>query len=257
MKQIKDFTVTDIRQLDFGDFWLSVSTDEDLEKVEAGQFVNILIPNAQKTLLRRPISICDVDYMSNTLHFYIRKVGDGTKTLSELKTGDTLNIVYPLGNSFNWQRARKPLLIGGGCGIAPLFLLAKTFATNRIKPTVLLAGQTKNALSWTGIFISIANVHCITEDGTMGEKGLATQHSILNKIKKFDHIYTCGPEAMMQEVAEIAAQNSKTCQVSLERTMACGIGACLCCVTETKDGNRCVCTDGPIFDYKKLVNFIK
>ena len=256
MKQVKDFTVTEIRQLDFGDFWLSVSADEDLEKVAAGQFVNILIPEAQKTFLRRPISICDVDYDSNTLHFYIRKVGDGTRTLSELKTGDTLNIVYPLGNSFSWKRVKKPLLVGGGCGIAPLFLLAKTFAINRVKPTVLLAGQTKDALIWTRIFISIANVHRITEDGTMGEKGLATQHSILNEIEQFDHIYTCGPEAMMQEVAKMAEKNGIGCQVSLERTMACGIGACLCCITETKKGNQCVCSDGPIFDYKELVNFI-
>ena len=256
MKQVKDFTVIAIRQLEFGDFWLSVSTDEDLEKVAAGQFVNILIPNTQKTFLRRPISICDVDYMSNTLHFYIRKVGEGTNTLSKLKTGDTLNIVYPLGNSFNWQRASKPLLIGGGCGIAPLFLLAKTFANNQITPTVLLAGQTKDALSWTGIFDSIATVHRITDDGTAGEKGWATQHSILNKIKNFDYIYTCGPEAMMREVAKMADKNGIGCQVSLERTMACGIGACLCCVTKTQAGHRCVCSDGPIFDYKELVNFI-
>jgi dihydroorotate dehydrogenase electron transfer subunit len=119
-----------------------------------------------------------------------------------------------------------------------------------------LAGQTKEALAWTDIFDSIAAVHRITDDGSVGEKGLATQHSILNEITTFDHIYTCGPEAMMRAVAKMADQNAIACQVSLERTMACGIGACLCCVAETKTGNRCVCTDGPIFDYKELINFI-
>ena len=255
MKQVKDFKITAIRQLEFGDFWLSVSADS-LEEVLAGQFVNILVSNTQKTFLRRPISVCDVDYASNTLHFYIRKVGDGTNTLSQLKIGDTLNIVYPLGNSFAWQKSKKPLLIGGGCGIAPLFYLSKIFFNNNIKPTVLLAGQTKEALSWTGIFDSIASVHRMTDDGSAGEKGLATQHSILTEIKTFDHIYTCGPEVMMQAIAKMADRNGIDCQVSLERTMACGIGACLCCVTKTKMGHRCVCTDGPIFDYKELVNFI-
>jgi len=255
MKQVKDFTVTAIRQLEFDDFWLSVAADS-LEEVLAGQFVNILVPNTQKTFLRRPISVCDVDYASNTLHFYIRKVGEGTNTLSQLKKGDLLNIVYPLGNSFDWQKSKNPLLIGGGCGIAPLFYLAKTFSINHIKPTVLLAGQTKEALCWTNIFDSIAAVHRITNNGSAGEKGLVTQHSLLKHIKNFDHIYTCGPEAMMQAVAKMADQNGIACQVSLERTMACGIGACLCCVTQTRTGNRCVCVDGPIFDYKELVNFI-
>ena len=255
MKQVKDFTVTDIRQLDFGDFWLSVAAPQPLEEVLAGQFVNILVPNTQKTFLRRPISICDVDYAENTLHFYIRKVGDGTQTLSRLKIGDCLNIVYPLGNGFGWWKSQKPLLIGGGCGIAPLFYLAKTFAESGIKPTVLLAGQTKESLSWTGIFDSIAAVYRITDNGSEGEKGMATQHSILRQIQTFDHIYTCGPEAMMQAVAKMADLNGIPCEVSLERTMACGIGACLCCVTKTQTGHRCVCTDGPVFDYKELANF--
>jgi dihydroorotate dehydrogenase electron transfer subunit len=85
---------------------------------------------------------------------------------------------------------------------------------------------------------------------------LATQHSVLNEIKNFDYIYTCGPEVMMQAVAKIANQNGINCQMSLERTMACGIGACLCCVTKTQNGHRCVCSDGPVFDYKELVDFI-
>jgi dihydroorotate dehydrogenase electron transfer subunit len=148
-------------------------------------------------------------------------------------------------------------LIGGGCGIAPLLYLAKTFFLNNIRPSVLLGGKTADALLWTNDFDTFANVYRITDDGTMGEHGLVTEHSILKNIKHFDQIYACGPELMMKSVAKVADRAAIPCEVSLENTMACGIGACLCCVTETVDGNRCVCSDGPIFDICELKNFIE
>jgi dihydroorotate dehydrogenase electron transfer subunit len=256
MKQIHDFTVTSIEPLLFNDFELYVSLDRDLELIYPGQFVNILVPDTQKTFLRRPISICDVDYRSRKLRFYIRIVGNGTQTLSKLQKGDKLNILYPLGNSFTVEQVKRPLLIGGGCGIAPLFYLAKTFARDNIRPVVLTGGQTAEALSWINDFETFADLHRITNDGSMGERGLVTEHSILKEIKAFDRIYTCGPEAMMKAVARMAVIAGIPCEVSLENTMACGIGACLCCVTETVQGNQCVCMDGPIFDVHKLKNFI-
>ncbi|MDR2410009.1 MAG: dihydroorotate dehydrogenase electron transfer subunit [Bacteroidales bacterium] len=257
MKQIHDFTVTGIEPLLFNDFELYVSLDKDLEPIYPGQFVNVLVPDTQKTFLRRPISICDVDYRARKLRFYIRIVGNGTQRLSKLQKGDKLNILYPLGNSFTVEQVERPLLIGGGCGIAPLFYLAKNFARNNIRPTVLTGGQTAEALSWINDFETFADLHRITNDGSMGEQGLITDHSILKKIKNFDRIYTCGPEAMMKAVAKMAVVADIPCELSLENTMACGIGACLCCVTETVLGNQCVCTDGPIFDVHKLKNFIK
>jgi dihydroorotate dehydrogenase electron transfer subunit len=216
-----------------------------------------LIPDTQKTFLRRPISICDVDYRARKLRFYIRIVGNGSLRLSKLQKGDKLNILYPLGNSFTTEKVKRPLLIGGGCGIAPLLYLAKTFFRNNIRPTVLVGGQTAEALSWINDFHSFADVHRITDDGSMGEQGLVTEHSLWQNITNFDHIYTCGPEAMMKSVAQLAVSANIPCEVSLENTMACGIGACLCCVTETVEGNQCVCVDGPIFDVHRLKNFIK
>jgi len=257
MKRVCDFTVKEIRALQYSDFELFVTLDEDLGTVLPGQFVNILVPDTQKTFLRRPISICDVNYAENELRFYIRIVGNGTQTLSAVKQGDKLNILYPLGNSFTVENVKNPLLVGGGCGIAPLLYLAKTFSNKNIRPTVLMGGQTANALSWTSDFEAVADVHRITDDGSTGEKGLITQHSIWQHINKFDQIYVCGPEAMMKVVAKMAVEKNIPCEVSLENTMACGIGVCLCCVTETTQGNRCVCTDGAIFDVHKLKNFVE
>ena len=256
MKRICDFTVRDIKLLDYNDFELFVTSDEELEPVYAGQFVNILVPDTQKTFLRRPVSICGVDYTENELHFYIRIVGNGTQTLSLLQKGDKINILYPLGNTFTVEKVKNPLLVGGGCGIAPLLFLSKTFTDKNIRPVMLMGGQTADALSWTNDFYTSANVHHITNDGSMGEQGLVTEHSILKNIEQFDRIYACGPEVMMKAIAKMAVAANIPCEVSLENTMACGIGACLCCVTETTQGNRCVCTDGAIFDIQELNNFI-
>ena len=257
MKHLHNFTVREIKNLQYNDFELFVTLDEPLETILPGQFVNILVPNTQKTFLRRPISICDVDYAKNELRFYIRIVGNGTQRLSALESGDKLNILYPLGNGFTVENVKNPLLVGGGCGIAPLLYLAKTFFNKNIHPTVLMGGQTAKALSWTADFEHFAEVHRITDDGSTGEKGLVTQHRIWQNISKFDQIYCCGPEPMMKAVAKLADCENIPCEVSLENVMACGIGACLCCVTETTQGNQCVCVDGPIFDARKLKNFVE
>jgi len=257
MKQVCNFKVKEIRALQYNDFELFVTLDKPLETIFAGQFVNILVPDTQKTFLRRPISICDVNYAENELRFYIRIVGNGTQALSRLQKGDKLNILYPLGNSFTVKNVQNPLLVGGGCGIAPLLYLAKTFFNKNIRPTVLMGGQTANALSWTSDFEAFAEVYRITDDGSIGEKGLITEHSIWQNIDKFDRIYACGPEMMMKKTAKLAHKENIPCEVSLENVMACGIGACLCCVTETTQGNQCVCVEGAIFDTLELKNFVK
>ena len=255
MKHICDFTVKKVNRLPYNDFELFVESDKPLEVIQPGQFVNILVPDTQKTFLRRPISICDVDYDNRQLRFYIRIVGEGTQKLSMLAEGDLLNILYPLGNSFTVSGIQKPLLIGGGCGIAPLMYLAKTFSRADILPTVLLGAQTEKALRWIDDFYTVSDIHISTDDGSMGECGLVTNHSLIQHLRQYDRIYTCGPEVMMKAVAKLADSACVSCEVSLENTMACGIGACLCCVTETTTGNRCVCTDGPIFEIHELMNF--
>jgi dihydroorotate dehydrogenase electron transfer subunit len=256
MKKVCDFKVKKINLLSYNDFELYVESEEPLETIKPGQFVNILIPDTQKTFLRRPISICDVDYDRQQLRFYIRIVGNGTEKLSTLSAGDILNIVYPLGSSFTVEGVRKPLLVGGGCGIAPLMYLAKSFSDKAIPPTILVGAKTEKALLWIDDFHFTYNLYITTDDGSLGECGLVTDHSRLRNIHYYDRVYACGPEVMMKAVAKLANAANVPCEVSLENTMACGIGACLCCVTETKRGNRCVCTDGAVFKTSELVNFL-
>jgi dihydroorotate dehydrogenase electron transfer subunit len=256
MKQICDFRITDTRPVSFHDFILEVRTEQSLEIIQPGQFVSILIPHTQKTFLRRPISIYDMDYATGELRFYIRIVGEGTQRLSALQKGETLNIIYPLGNTFTVEDVKHPLLIGGGCGIAPLLFLATHFMKQGIRPTVVAGAQTAAALCWLRDYDQQDVLHFITDDGSLGKRGQVIDHSLLQDLTPFDRIYSCGPTMMMKEVAKLSYKANIPCEVSLENTMACAIGACLCCVTETITGNSCVCTDGPIFDICTLKNFM-
>lgn len=254
MKRIADFKVVSIHHICDELFEMEVQCVEKLEHIEPGQFVNVMIPDTRQTFLRRPISICDVDVENNTLRFYIRKVGNGTGKMSNMQTGDSLNIVYPLGKGFDTD-SQRPLLIGGGCGIAPLVYLAKNFYAKGIKPAVLLGGKSARFLTLKTYFNGIADVYLCTDDGSEGEKAMVTQHSLMKKVRNFDKIYTCGPQVMMKAVAKVAIEQNIPCMVSLENTMACGVGACLCCVTKTREGHKCVCTEGPVFNVMDLENF--
>ncbi|MBO4581756.1 MAG: dihydroorotate dehydrogenase electron transfer subunit [Bacteroidales bacterium] len=256
MKKIADFKVVSIHHICEELFEMEVQCKESLEHIEPGQFVNVMVPDTRQTFLRRPISICDVDEKNNTLRFYIRKVGNGTAKMSGMQPGDMLNIVYPLGKGFDTD-STNPLLIGGGCGIAPLVYLAKCFYAKGIKPTVLLGGKSAQFLTLKTYFKDIADIYLCTDDGTEGEKGTVIQHSVVNHVEGYDKIYTCGPQIMMKAVAKIATEKSIPCMVSLENTMACGVGACLCCVTKTREGHKCVCTEGPVFDVLELDGFIE
>jgi dihydroorotate dehydrogenase electron transfer subunit len=203
--------------------------------------------------LRRPFSIYDVDYEKNVLSLLIKTVGDGTMALSKLKEGDILNLIYPLGNSFSLPEGEKALLIGGGVGIAPMLLLAKHLVEKGYKPDVLIGGRSSKDIIEPEKYKSFGEVFITTDDGSAGEKGMVTQHSLFaEKVKEYSIIYACGPDPMMKAVARVAASHEIPCEISLENTMACGIGACLCCVVETIEGNKTTCIEGPVFDTRKL-----
>jgi len=203
--------------------------------------------------LRRPFSIHNVNYKKNTISFFIKCVGEGTARLRMLKKGDIINVLFPLGNTFDTDIKGNALLIGGGCGIAPLYYLAKCLHEKNIELDILIGAKNINDISLADEFKKLGNVHISTEDGTAGIMGLVTNHPILDNINSgYEKIFCCGPEPMMKAVALIAKNKNINCEVSLENTMACGIGACLCCVTDTVDGNKCVCTDGPVFNIKSL-----
>ena len=165
-----------------------------------------------------------------------------------------MNCVLPLGNGFSWQpaTAKKVLLVGGGVGVAPLLWMGERICSEGCEAVFLLGARSKGDLLQIDEFGRYGRVLTTTEDGTYGERGFVTQHSALCE-ERFDLILSCGPTPMMKAVASYARKTGTDCQVSLENMMACGLGACLCCVEKTKRGNLCVCKDGPVFDINELL----
>lgn len=249
MKKILDFTVKENRLLNASMFLLTLHSDE-LPELKPGQFVNVKVEDSPATFLRRPVSVHDTDPSQGLLYLLIKIAGAGTRRLSQLKPGEKLNIILPLGNSFSIPESGRCLLVGGGVGIAPLLHLAKEMKARGLSPVILIGVRSENDIVLKEAFGKYAELHYTTEDGSFGEKGYPTMHSVLQE--KFDHIYCCGPEPMMKAVAGYAYSHNIDCEVSLENMMACGIGACLCCVTETREGHKCVCSSGPVFNIKDL-----
>lgn len=255
-KHIIDMTV-DSRQ-DFGSQYsllkLSPAGGSVLPEMLPGQFVQVEIPNSKTTYLRRPISINFVDKANNQLWLLVRKAGDGTRALCGVTDGESLNIIMPLGKGFtinNLEQKSRVLLVGGGVGVAPLLYLGAELKKAGIEPEFLLAARSKSDLLMTDQFEKFGKVYISTDDGSCGDKGLVTENHIL--AQNFDMIYVCGPMPMMKAVAAIARERGTECEVSLENKMACGLGACLCCVEKNNEGhNVCVCTEGPVFNIKQL-----
>ena len=253
-KYILDLEVTQNIRLHQNYVLIKMTHVNPLPEMVPGQFAEIRIDGSTTTFLRRPISIHYVDKEKNEVWFLVQLVGDGTRHLATVKQGDLVNIVLPLGNGYTMPQNAdlKPLLVGGGVGTAPMLMLGSELAKMGCKPTFLLGARSANDLLQLEEFKKLGDVYTTTEDGSMGEKGYVTQHSILNAAQ-FDMIYTCGPKPMMMAVAKYAKANDIECEVSLENTMACGVGACLCCVENTDEGHLCVCKDGPVFNIKKLL----
>ena len=230
-------------------------TTAALPPMAPGQFVEVRVDASPSTFLRRPISINLVDRQANELWLLVHEVGDGTRAMAQLQAGDTLNVVLPLGNGFTMPAAgaaaQNYLLVGGGVGTAPLLYLGQELKALGHKPTFLLGARSANDLLQLEAFQALGEVHVTTEDGSMGEQGFVTQHSLWNGAR-YDRICTCGPKPMMVAVARLAREKGIACEASLENMMACGLGACLCCVEDTTEGNVCVCKEGPVFNTEKL-----
>lgn len=223
----------------------------ELPEMQPGQFVQVEVPNSKSTYLRRPISINYVDYANNQLWLLVRKAGEGTSSLMKLAENNIVNLMLPLGNGFTIFPGETMLLIGGGVGVAPLLYLGKKAKEAGANVKFLLGARTENDLLELEKFEAVGDVFVSTENGGKGEKGFVTQHSVLNS-GSFSRIACCGPMPMMKAVAKIAKDKSIECEVSLENVMACGLGACLCCVEDTVEGNVCVCKEGPVFNIKRL-----
>lgn len=252
-KYILDLTVNSVEALSDKHVLIKLTDDKPLPEMLPGQFVEVRVDNSPSTFLRRPISINNVDYDRNELWLLVAAVGDGTRQLQKLQKGNRLNCVLPLGNSFTMptDSTQKVLLVGGGVGVAPLLYFGKRIKAMGGEPTFLLGARSAKDVLERELFEQVGRVFITTEDGSEGEKGFVTNHSVLAQ-EHFDHISTCGPKPMMMAVARYAFKNDIECEVSLENKMACGVGACLCCVEKTVEGNKCVCKEGPVMNIKKL-----
>ncbi len=254
-KYILDLVVTQNTSLHANYVLLRLTHTDPLPEMWPGQFAEVRIDGSATTFLRRPLSIHYVDRRNNEVWFLVQLVGDGTRKLATVKPGDIVNVILPLGNGFTLPETAekaRPLLVGGGVGIAPLLMLGVELVRTGCEPVFLLGARTaKDLLQWD-VFRKLGRVFTTTEDGSHGEKGYVTQHSLL-AAGSFDRIYACGPTPMMKAIARYAGENNVECEVSLENRMACGVGACLCCVEKTVEGHLCVCKDGPVFNIKKLL----
>jgi dihydroorotate dehydrogenase electron transfer subunit len=253
-KFLLDLTVKENIKLNDTNVLLKLTSPSALPDMLPGQFAEIRVDGSPTTFLRRPISIHYVNKEGNEVWFLVQTVGDGTRQLARAKAGDVMNVMLPLGNGFTLPEStsEKLLLVGGGVGTAPMLFLGEQLWRKGFKPTFLLGARSRKDLLQLDQFAVYGDVHTTTEDGSHGEKGYVTQHSVLNKAH-FDRIYTCGPKLMMVAVAKYAKSKDSWCEVSLENTMACGIGACLCCVEKTTEGHVCVCTEGPVFNLNELL----
>lgn len=223
----------------------SMTLAGDCSEISApGQFINIKLDGFY---LRRPISI--YSYGEDYVTIIFKVVGQGTKALAQKKRGDILDVLMPLGNGFDAKNGgEKPLLVGGGIGVPPLYGLAESLVDSGITPQVIIGFNGKDDIILAEEFKVLGiNPVITTVDGSVGIKGFVTDAM---KTQDFDYIYTCGPEPMLKAVYDAAPDG----QFSFEARMACGFGACMGCTCETKYGYKRICKDGPVL-YKEEIKW--
>ena len=217
--------------------------------VRPGQFIHLRVSVGADFLLRRPFSVHRV--AGGSIEILYQVLGRGTRALSERVSGDVMDAIGPLGRGWRVpEGAAHALLVAGGLGAAPLGMLAECLAERGVAVSVAQGAPTAERLVAHELFEHVARrVEVATDDGSAGERGLVTAASLrLLGDDTPDVVYSCGPEAMSRAVAAQALSAGVPCQVSLERLMACGVGACLSCVVTTTDGRKRACVDGPVFD---------
>lgn len=247
-KTITNATVIGQRVLNATTKLIEVYAPEIAKTAVPGQFVNVQVCKNTAPLLRRPFGVAGVNADNGTFIMIYRIIGEATHILAEVCSGDKLSIVGPLGHGFTME-AERPLLVGGGLGLAPLLYLAEGFCAQNKPIEILMGGRSEEELFWTDLYEDICqNIHITTDDGSCGVQGtvIALLPQLLDS-GKYDCVYVCGPVPMMKAVAEVAAEKNIKCQVSLEKYMACGLGACLSCSCSGIGKRLKVCTDGPVF----------
>lgn len=241
MKQ-EIFEITENRNIAKNTYLMRLSGDTS-EIVHPGQFVNIRLDGKY---LRRPISVCDRE--GDMLTLIYKAVGSGTLMMSEMKPGKKLDILTGLGNGYDTGKSgENPLLIGGGAGVPPLYLLCRELIAQGKHPTVIMGFGSADEVFFESGFSSLgADVIVTTADGSRGTKGFVT-----DAIKDwYSYVYTCGPEPMLRAV--YSAVNTGG-QFSFEERMGCGFGACMGCSCRTKYGYKRICRDGPVLEKEEII----
>ncbi len=246
------YPIIEKRAIAKGIFDMTILCPDAAALAEPGQFMQVA---AEGFFLRRPISICEIDKEHGTLRIVFEVRGKGTDKISELKRGDNIDIIAPLGHGFTVLEDAKAVCVGGGIGTPPMLGIAEKYGSNaevisgfRTAAIAILQDDFKAAGCKTTL---------CTDDGTAGFHGFVTE-PLKKRLEtdKPDIIYACGPAPMLKGIAELAKEYGVRCEVSLEQRMACGVGACLVCVCKTvKDGEQFlshVCKDGPVFDSKEV-----
>lgn len=208
-----------------------------------GQFINIAL---EGKYLRRPISVCDYD--DSTITIIYKVVGEGTQQMSSLAVGTVLDVLTGLGNGYDITKSTKPLLIGGGVGVPPMYNLAKTLIKNGQTPIVVLGFNTKSEIFYEDEFKALGCETIVaTADGSYGVKGFVTDAMAG---LDYDYFYTCGPLPMFKAVYGATDVSG---QFSFEERMGCGFGACMGCSCKTKYGNKRICKDGPVLVKEEII----
>jgi len=222
--------------------------------VRPGQFVHFRVAEGRDFILRRPFSVHRAH--DGAIEILYQVLGTGTRAISLLEREQMLDLVGPLGRGWSAPAGlAHALIVTGGLGAAPLGMLAEELAAAGVAVTVAMGAPTQERLVARGLYETVARrVVLATDDGSAGERGFVTAPvKRLLAESTFDQMYVCGPEVMQRLVADMAKEANVPCQVSLERLMACGIGACLSCVVSTRDGLRRACIDGPVFNAEDVL----
>ncbi len=262
------------REIAHGHYKMVLNAPDIARTVRPGQFVHVRCTNVNEPLLRRPFSIYRVKEEKRVIEILYKVIGKGTAILSKRRKDEELDIIGPLGTPFKIERGiKEAIIIGGGMGIASLYLLAEEISKHNKKTLVkvILGARSKKLIIGKEDLIKLQgiNLQIATEDGSMGFRGLATEllRDSLKNISRnpgLIYIYGCGPYPMLKEVAAISKGLGLPCQVSLEERMACGIGACMGCPIKVKSRYsipqsqspfvyKLTCKDGPVFDADEVI----
>ena len=243
-------TVAEQKKLAEGIYSMWLLAEEIAVQAKPGQFISVY-SNDKSRVLPRPISICEIDREQGKLRIVYRVVGKGTEEFSKALAGDTFEILGPLGNGFPLEKAKgkRVLMVGGGIGVPPMLQTAKEAEAE----AVIVSGYRNNDLFLKEELENAGSLYIATEDGSVGTKGNVLDAIRENDIQA-DVMFACGPTPMLRALKQYAEEKNMPCWISMEEKMACGIGACLACVCQSKDvdahshvHNKRICKDGPVF----------